>query len=131
MRFPWHALPGIWHVRAVLVFVAAERDAEVGVVSVRQRPRADVGADVVVFRVAPRAQVVCVGRIKEHRRPPSVVDSLSPIEEAVGDVLGASGETDVVTSALSRLETRNYSPNATIVRRGDAAEEFFIAARGP
>jgi cytochrome P450/CRP-like cAMP-binding protein len=69
-------------------------------------------------------------RIKEHRRPPSVVDSLPPIEEAVGDVLGASGETDLVTDALARLETRSYPANATIYRRGDVAEEFFILIEG-
>jgi cytochrome P450/CRP-like cAMP-binding protein len=69
-------------------------------------------------------------RIKERRRPPKSVESLPPIEDAVGDVLGASGETDLVVAALSKLETRSYCAGSTIFRRGDAAEDFFILIEG-
>lgn len=63
MRFPWDTFPGVWH--RVFAFVTAEGDAHVWVVTVGERPFADVGADIMVLGVTTFAQVMGVGRIQE------------------------------------------------------------------
>jgi cytochrome P450/CRP-like cAMP-binding protein len=69
-------------------------------------------------------------RILEPHIPSTNVHALPPVEESLSGLLGDLAKDDRVEQVLSRLAVRDFPANATIVRQGEEAAEFFILVEG-